>query len=208
MLQVEQHVVRVGLFCFGLFAFQNTIRPGAVEHYSQDLQKHHKPYMMTVQSCWTKPFHRSPIEFCPSRDPQVIREPCMWLVTHSKASWVRLFGSALYFINAHELLPGTLLNANEHISLLPGPSLCLLIKLILVEDAGNLGPIGQREEGGATSVVAPSQTFSIFLCRFTTTACLDQCGPVASFVLASQIWSDLCYAFLLFPHSWKNEPSF
>lgn len=47
----------------------------------------------------------------------------MWLAVHSKASWVRLFGSVLYFINAHELLPGTLANVNERISLLRGQPL-------------------------------------------------------------------------------------
>lgn len=80
----------------------------------------------------------------------------MWLAVHSKASWVRLFGSALYFINAHELLPGTLVNANEHISCSEA-SHCLLIKLILVEDAGNLAPKGQRGEEDVASVASLSQ---------------------------------------------------
>lgn len=39
------------LFYFHLFAFKNKIRLGAAEHYSNDLQKHHKLYMITVQSC-------------------------------------------------------------------------------------------------------------------------------------------------------------
>lgn len=69
----------------------------------------------------------------------------MWLAAHSKAGWVQLFDSVLYFINAHELLPGTLVNANERISLLWG-SFCLLIKLILVEDVGNLALKGCRRE--------------------------------------------------------------
>lgn len=145
-LQVEQHAVRGGLFYFHLFAFKNKIRLGAVEHYSQDLQKHRQQYMITVRRCWTKPFYNSPLN---SAQVQILRSlgspACGWLRIPKLAGYDCLdqFFTSLMHMNSSQA-PSSMLMSTLVCS---GHSHCLLIKLILVEDAGNLTPKGQRGEG-------------------------------------------------------------
>lgn len=115
----------------------------------------------------------------------------MWLAVHSKASWVRLFGSVLYFINAHELLPGTLVNANEHISLLRGQPLSF--------DQVNINrscwePSTKAGEEEAVASVAPLSQRVRFLISLSPPISVQvnqvikkQAAPVVFFVLQSKV---------------------
>lgn len=151
---MEQHV-GVSSF-FHLFAFKNKTRLGAVEHYSLDLKKHHKQYMITVESCWTKSFYNSLLN---SAQVQILRSlgspACGWLCIPHLAGYHCLaeFLTSLMHMNCSQT-PSSMLMS---ILVCSEASHCLLIKLILVEDAGNLAPKGQRGEEDFSSVASLSE---------------------------------------------------
>lgn len=145
-----------GLFYFHLFAFQNKIQLGAVEHYSQDLQKHHKLYMITARSCWTKPFYNGLLNSAQVQILGSLGSPaCGWLRIPKLAGYDCLarFFTSLMHMNCSQAPLSMLMS----ILVCSEASHCLLIKWILVEDAGNLAPKGQRGEEDFASVVSLSQ---------------------------------------------------
>lgn len=141
---------------FQLFVFKNIIRLGAFEHYSPTLQKHHKLYMITVQSCWTKAFDNSLLNSAQVKILGSLGSPvCGWPCIPKLAEYDCLaqFFTSLMHMNCSQAPLSMLMS----ILVCYGTSHCLLIKLILVEDGGNTTPKGQRGEEDGASVVFLSQ---------------------------------------------------
>lgn len=91
----------------------------------------------------SKAILQQPIEFRPSSHPEVIREPGECLVVRSEATGedcLAEFLTSLMRTNRSKT-PSSMLMS---ILVFSEASRCLLIKLILVEDAGSRAPGGQR----------------------------------------------------------------
>lgn len=147
--------------------------------------------MITVQSCWTKPFYNSLLN---SAQVQILRSlgspACGWLRIPKLAGYDCLdqFFTSLMHMNCSQA-PSSMLMS---ILVCSEASHCLLIKLILVEDAGNLAPKGQRGEGDFVFVASLSQRVRFLCSLFTTSAQQEQvfknqAAPLVSFVLPTKI---------------------
>lgn len=147
--------------------------------------------MITVQSCWTKPFYNGLLN---SAQVQILRSlgspACGWLRIPKLAGYNCLaqFFTSLMHMNCSQA-PSSMLMS---ILVCSEASHCLLIKLILVEDVGSLAPKGQRG-GDDHEYVAPLSQKVMFLHTLLTTSALldqvikNQTSPAIFFVLQSEI---------------------
>lgn len=157
---MEQHVVRGGCSIFICLHLKIKSNLGAVKHYSQDLQKHRKLYMITVQSCWTKPFYNGLLNSAQVQILGSLGSPaCGWLRIPKLAGYDCLaqFFNSLMHMSCSQA-PSSMLMS---ILVCSEASHCLLIKLILVEDTENLAPKGQRGEEDLKSVALSKSSFTL-----------------------------------------------
>lgn len=166
--------------------------------------------MITVQSCWTKPFYNSLLNSAQVQILGSLGSPaCGWLRIPKLAGYDCLapFFTSLMHMNCFQAPLPMLMS----ILVCSEASHCLLIKLILVKDTGKPALKGRKREEDLKSAASVSQTWSALLDQVIK----NDAAPLDFFVLWNNIFSHFFFPCewikqkVLFPHSrrWKRKQS-